>query len=127
MADRWQALIDLALRDQGELVRHGPDAFEVSIQCGLASPSALVAAAPCELEERWAHEDYLVDQTGEEVHAELTHGLLTNDEERVIYSYQDHWQAGLFATLRRYATREEYDREVEAQLAEVNDAEERRF
>lgn len=113
----WSLLLADFAEARAEPVEHEPDgSWRVEVICGLASPTALLARAPVPFTTHERSRDPMYDDFGADVEDETTSGVEASDDARAIFTWADHWQAGLCATLAVYATEARYRAALEAVL-----------
>lgn len=100
----WSTAFEELVTKHRAKVRTADGVCAVTFDCVMSSAQTILAIVPgvwtlIEHEER-----ELIDFTGSAVDIELTYELWACDGERAIFTFVDHWQAGLLGTLCIYAT-----------------------
>jgi hypothetical protein len=118
---RWErafdALVDFECFDAPQRSPNG--SWTAHAGCILASPRRIMASLPGEYSQITDYWEDMFDATGEAVDYELESSVWSCDAERSIFSYIDHWQAGLTGAVSVYAREDDYRSALEVAVREA--------
>lgn len=113
---KWERAFDvLVTRECFDRPERAPDrAWTAHVGCVLASGRTILASLPSDYVHATEYSEEMFDASGEAVDYELESSVWACDAERSIFSYVDHWQAGLTGAVTVYAREEDYRRALDA-------------
>ena len=117
VAPELAELVSAFEQEDGRLKAHPDGSWSIAIECSMAPLYRLMASTQTAFEAVVFDEVELVDGYGQAIDVECASGVLMNQAQRAVLVWQDHWQAGLFATLTVYADEQSFARSLSLQAA----------
>ena len=116
LSPKWESALDaLVTRECFDRRQRAPnDCWTARVGCVLASGRTILASLPGDYLHATAYWEEMFDASGEAVDYELETSVWSCEAERSIFSYIDHWQAGLTGAVSVYAREEDYRSALDA-------------
>lgn len=123
LAPKWIRAFDaLVARECFDPHERQPDgSWRARVYCSLSSGGKVRKSMPGDYERAAQYWQERVDKSGKPLGIELETAIWSCDAERSIFSYLDHWQAGLCGAVWVYDTEESYRRALAAAVAEAKE------
>ncbi len=121
LQEKWRGAFEKLVAKGAEPIKRVRGAWVLRIDGKLLAVDVVLAALPAEFERRAQHWEEICDDSGECVEYEFEATVYACDAERVMFRFVDHWQAGLFGTVRVFDDEDAYRAACDEAIADVKE------